>query len=501
MKLGRIELTHNFEGETGYILLRWYRTDTPLTAQSGLVSGSGLGSQAGTNVTQVYYPAPHSEESLIIEDIDPVMFNVKAYRSADGATPDEEILTLACDASANAQYSTTVYTYIVDRGGDYDPVSGTNELRDERLENAEYTVVERGTGPLIPPTEAEAEYTDRSDDGGGFDFTGDKVFEPQGVYFVIVRNRVSVSDTEPDSGGDEVNNVYFLEEDETFDRDAMNGKLIYADKGDPDSILTLEFENLSLIADCFFRVSTQSGGQRYLTLQLDTGDTVRQDGAAKNAIHLGVAEEMGIMIRSNVMYIISDNTNYWRLGLPFMADKVYNNTLRRDGTLYQQEDYPRAVEYLDSLPPGQVVTEVQWASSVTINGDTKYPYKGFWARDDLNGTFRVPDDRGKTERALLSDSGDTERVTQGPGGFQNAKTSMKGVTIGIRDGSGGSSTGTISGTGFSGQDSYKTTPNGGFITENAGTQYHIRFNNSGDGFSGTDENRNDNTGKIPLVVV
>lgn len=425
MKLGRIKLRHIFQDEEDYVIIRWFKTTVPTTAQSGYVTGSNLGAQDGTNVTQVVYPAPHSQESLLIEDLDPVEYNVKSYRSVDGVTPDSEIFTLDCDASKDAQYDTTTYTYIVDRGESgtdpdwADPTSDTIELRDERLLDARYTVHERGTGIMIPPGETGAEYTDRSDDGGGFDWTvTDKVFETGGVYHVTVYDRVDVTETEPDSGGDEVNNIYILEDDEDFDRDAMHGKLIYAN-GSGD-LLTLTFPNLLLIADCYFRVGTQGGDQRYLVLQLDAGDTVKHQGQDKNVLYIGKAEGMAIMIRNNVMYIIQDNTNYFRLGQRIWGDKQELNTLFRDGSEYNQADYPRLVEFMDSLPVGQVVaygtSPGQWDSSVLVtvayNNYTYYPYKSMFARDDLAGTFRVPDSRGQMIRALkyVDGSADTDRL-------------------------------------------------------------------------------------------
>lgn len=490
MKSGKLYLTHNFEGETQYIILRWFKTTDPLTPQAGLVTGTGLGPQDGTNVTQVYYPAPQEERTLIIEDLDPVLFIVKAYRSADGITPDTYLSSITGDASTKAAYGLVCHTYVVGRGQTGDPNDGDTGLRDSRLLDAEYTVEERGTGMLIPPGELGAEYIDRSDDGGGFDFTTDgKVFNEGGVYFVCVQSKTDVTGEESSSGSgsDEITDVYMLQKDEGFDRNAMNGRLIYADKNAPEELLTLTFENLALIADCFFRVSTQSCGQRYLVLQLDIGDTVRHQGEDKNAIYLGKGEHIGIMIRNGVMFIVSEDTNYHRVGQRIYGEKKELNTEYLDGSEAYQADYPRLMEFLDSLPPGQVVNYATWDTLQVVNIDgydyNYYPNKGLWARDDSTGTFRFPDERNFYRKALSSVTGaaDTTRLTANskPGG-QQAKQGLRHTHGLPNDAAGSSNIPTLTNTSGSdeGMDETQRT-----------------------GVSGSTRMDVDNIGFLPLVVI
>lgn len=482
MKLGRIELRHTFLGETGFVIIRIYKTSAPLTQASFMVNG--------VTVTQVIYPAPHAEESLLIEDIDPVMYDVKSYRSAGGVTPDSQIFTLACDAGARAAYQSTTFTYVVDRGESgtdpdwSDPASGQVELRDERLLNGSYIIEKRGLGQLVPPTETTPEYTDRSDAGGGFDLIapyGD--FEPQDTYFVTLQNRVDVTDSGSGSGsgsGAEVSDVFIIDTNQDFDSATMNGKLLYVDYA-AAVIGVLTFPNLSLIADCSFKLHTHAGNQTFLQLQLDAGDTVRFYGEDKNVITLGKSEEISVMIRNNVMYVLNNDTGYKKLGQRIWGDKLEQNTLYRDGTTYTQAAHPRFVEFLDSLAGGQVITYAAWATD-----------KGKFARDDVAGTFRVPDSRNQFIRALSSVTGvaDTERTTQGAGGKQANANKAHGHGVATSNGApSGSDT----------SDPVRATVAGS--VNGQGTEWTSGADTKTIRKSGGVESRPDNEGLLPLICV
>lgn len=429
MSAGRIEIKHIFPDETDYIIWTIRKTTNLLT----LVSATFYdGVTTLTGQTKFVYPAPHPQSVMVLTDIDPVMYLATAYRSADGVSLDQELnVQLAIDASTGAQYATTTYEYVVDRGYNNvapvatgsevwnDPVSGQNELRDERLLNKTYFVIERGTSRLLT-----SEITDRSDDGGGFDFaTSGKNFETEGVYFVIVQNRLDVSPV-TGSGGSDFDDVVLITANLTFDTALHANKVLVSAYAGANKVVTLTMPNLSLIDDCKFRIQTHAGTQRYIAMQLDAGDTVEAYGGDYNVLYFGKGELVEVLIISNVMYIISGLPGYDKLGQRIWGDRVEQNTLRRDGTLYNQEDVPRLMQFIDNLAGGQVVAEGvgagQWGYAQVIDGKTVYPYKGFFARDDVAATptIRVPDDRNRFIRALLADTGDTDRTTQGAGGYQ-----------------------------------------------------------------------------------
>lgn len=450
---GVIKIRHNFAGETGYVILVPKKTTAPLSDVVCTINGV-------INQTRIAYPAPHSEESVLIEDLEQVWYFIKFYRSADGVALDEEILTIAGDAKSGAAYPISRFEYVVDRGESgsdpgeewSDPVSDTIELRDARLLGKFYWVQERGTGDLLQVTPSE-EIIDRSDDGGGFDFTQPgKVFNEGAVYVVTVVDKVDVA--ESGSGNGSAESIVLLTADDDFDIATMNGSLIVANKAGSGT-LTLTFASLATIGNCSFKISTHQGNQDYLILQLDAGDTVKHQTRDRNTVYMGKGEDLALVINSNVMYVVQDGVSRI-VGQRIWGDRQELNTIIRDGTRYAVSALPRLNQWIDDGLL-DIVSEVQWNSSVIINGETVFPYKHKFTRE--SSQIRVPDDRDFIIGALKNTDGvtsDAEYVTQKPGGYQHYSTSMKGVHLQLHDGNGGSSTNSILGGGggpnLSGQD-------------------------------------------------
>lgn len=445
---GKIEITHNFTGETDYVILVPHKTTAPLADVICTINGV-------VGQTRIVYPAAHGQESVLFEDLDTVMYFITAWRSSDGVALDEQINVLACDAKSGAQFPVTRLEYVVGRGETGDPVDNDHGLRDSRLLSKKYWVEERGTGTMLELS-TSAEYLDRSDDGGGFDWIDDdKNFHDGGVYVVFVIERVDFEGGGSSTGGTDFNDVFILSEDLPYDPGTMSNKVIIADG--LTVVLTLTVPNLGTLADQKFRLQTHGGAQRNLVLQLDGGDSVEYEGETLNSIILGKGEWVECLIKNNVLYVSGDKTAYQRLGETKLVRVLESNGLQLNGTVYQQTDVPRLMWWLDNkAAASDIVAEgigsTQWSYSIVVNGDTVYPNKGNFARDDGAGTIRVPDDREMVYKALLALTGDAARISQGIGGYQHFKTSLKGVHLQLRDGSGGSSTGTLNNTGFSGQD-------------------------------------------------
>lgn len=422
--MASLTIRHNFTGETGYIIAVPKKTTAPLA--DVICTIDGVAAQ-----TRKTYPAPHSEVSLLIEGLSPVWYTIKFYRSVDGVALDEEILTLAGNALTGALYPITKYEYVVNRGYSNtspvntgaevwnDPVADDQGIRDERLLEKIYWVEERGTGDLL-----DAEITDRSDDGGGFDFVdSEKVMVDGGVYIVKVIERV---DAEPASGGSsDFNDVVILTTDLDFDPSLHSGKVLIANWSSVVGILTMP--NLSLVPDCKFRLQTHGGTQSFVGIQLDAGDTVEFRKSDLNVIWLGSGESIEVLVKDNVMYISDDKTGYDRVGQRVWGDvDIELNSVIRDGSLLQQADVPRLMQWIDeygvaSISEGTGVSE--WSYSVSVDGETIFPNKGKFARDDIGGTIRIPDDRDRAMMALKFTDGttDSERASQGAGGFQQNK--------------------------------------------------------------------------------
>jgi hypothetical protein len=473
--MGYLAVSYNFQGETGYIVAVVRKTTAPLV-----------------EIDREVTPAPHSQHSWLIENLDPVWHTVKFYRSVDGTTLDEEILTLAGNALTGSIYPITRYEYVVNRGYTNlspvvtgtevwaDPVADDTGIRDERLLNKTYWVEERGTGTLL-----RAEITDRSDAGGGFDFTvPGKIMWDGNVYIISVIERV---DEAPVSGGgsSDYNDIVELTADLDFNPALHASKILIANWA--SNIGTLTMPNFSLLPDCKFKLQTHGGTQSFVGIQLDAGDVVEFLKDDKNIIWLGSGEEIEILIKDNWMYIVSYQGDYRRVGQRVWGDvdDMELNAVVRDGTRYNVGDYPRLVEWISVMGITTVAEGTgtgQWGFSQVVDSETIYPNKGKFTLE--GGMIRVPDDRDRVMMALKNTDGTTDslRQSQGAGSFQ--KNTFKSHTHDSRDGFG----------------------YGGY---QGGSNTFSRYRDVTDPFqsaglieeTGDDKTRMDNTGMIPLLIV
>lgn len=420
------KIVHNFQGETTYIIIVPKKTTAPLADVVCTIDGV-------TNQTRKVYAAIDlgSPISMLVEGLQNAWYFFNAYRSSDGDSLDELINTIAFNAASGSQYSTTRIEYKVNRNGTYDPgtgaivvdpVSDQNELRDPRLLDAVYWIEERATGTL-----AAAEYTDRSDDGGGFDLI-DRTFNDGVYYFVYIVNKMDAVPGEIILAG--TNGIVILTEDDDFDPALHNGKTLIINGA--TSVLKLNFAALSSLADCSFKINTHRGVQKYFTIQLSPGDTVFLNGEEVNAFHFGKGETGEIAIIDNEMFILQSPDRYSKLG-----DEVYHekptklNALLCDGVEYDEINYPGAVELMDSLPASSVVDYTQRETDV-IAGSVNYGKLNYrkWARNGT-GKFKTPDRRDLIIKTLknFDNTVDADRLTQGGGGYQKDQPGAVAVTV------------------------------------------------------------------------
>jgi hypothetical protein len=414
MATGNLKISHNFTGETGYIIAVPKKTTAPLADVVCIIDGV-------VNQTRKVYSVPHTQRSMLIEGLEFEWYTVKFYRSVDGVALGAEILTIAGNAATGVTYSTTKYEYVVDRGNSgttpgaiwADPISDTIELRDERLKDKVYYIEERGTGFFM-----DSEFTDRSDLNGGFDLTDGRVFEPEKVYVVLVVNKIDAQNSSVVSG-DGYTDVLELNSNDDFDPVTMFGKILVANW--PGIVGTLTFPDFSLIPNGKFRINTNKGAQRNVILQFNVGNTIWFLSEQVNKIVLGKSEWIEIMFKNNVPYVIGEKTNHELVGQRVLSDYLSPNKINADGTLYNQTDVPRIMWYVEKLPASEVITEAQWIIQQNVNGENVFINKSKYARDDINGTIRVPDDRDKYFRALkfLDNTNNPESLSQGVGGYMH----------------------------------------------------------------------------------
>jgi hypothetical protein len=416
MAVGFLNISHNFAGETDFIIVEWVKSTAQGTPVVGHVTGTGLGGQNDTDATEVNYPAAHVNEQLQITELPAVWFLVRFWRSADGVSKDVLLLEIAGNARTGAVYPLARYEYVVDRGlgdpgggvvfGDpgyiwADPISGDTGIRDTRLADATYWVEERGTGSLLT-----TEITDRTDIGGGFDFVDPfKVMNSGAVYVVTVISRIDLPGDDSGSGVDCCDSdVYLMTSSQTYNPVTMGNRTIIVDIA--AAVGTLTIPSLATLADSRSKIQTHGGAQRNLIIQLDAGDTVRFMGADVNKITLGKSEDIEILVKDNVMYVLGRFTGHDRLGQVRWAYQETVNTLKADGTLLALADYPRVAELIAALPAASVVSEVTWQTTFAEpDGQVVDINKGKFMSDGVN--FRTPDLRDRMLKSLTSLAGGT----------------------------------------------------------------------------------------------
>lgn len=411
MKQGRIEIRHNFAGETGFVILKAYKT-------------SNL-SVAIPEMTEVY-PAPHSETTYLKTELDPVMYVVKAYRSADGVSEDQEINSLACDASISAVHILETFYYMVGRGQSEsdddgiiwtDPVEGEKQIIDKRLDGKKFTVEERATGKLLPQSEIGAEW--ETIPGGGFKFTDpEKQFWDGGVYAVTVEYRSNIVTTDEAAAA----GVKIITEDTNFISDDY-GKTIFA-QGPNVAVIKYNIPSFNSIPDGELKFSNNISGQRYIVVQLASGNNVQLRGKSLNRICLGYGDTMTLIKVGAAAYITQEPISYGRLGVQEFAYSIGETQYQLDGSEHNLADFPRVEDYINSLPGSLVTSFATWNLAETIapqfnDGVERivYKHKGLWA---VNGDrFKFPDLRGQTVRGFNAGSG---WVPNNIGGFQYGRT-------------------------------------------------------------------------------
>lgn len=423
--MAQIGINISFAGYTGSLIIVWKEAiqnnpNPPETGRSDAIA---------FDVDEVYN----------IININPVVHLIEFWRSSDDVTLDELLRTWSVDASRTADAPIVAqYDYVVDRGytnetpvdtGDEvwaDPVLDATQIIDERLNGYTKDEIRFEQRGGIKYREDEYDLVT----GGGVELLGGFTFGDAGqtysvtVYKTVPQPGVSASSSD-------YNDVLVITANGTLDNTYYK-KLVVANKAG-SGLLTVTFPDLALIANSKIKFQTHGGNQSFLVLQLDSGDTIKFLGENKNKIVLGKGEEIELLFKDNVGYVMHYEGDARRVGARLMDDIQRLNTLKADGTEYNQADYPRLMDFINALPAAQIKSYSDWSISTTPNyvvdqdGGAEYtkaifPNKGFFAVDNVNSKFKVPDMKNMFIRSLKTfdsvDASDTERTSNKPGAYQ-----------------------------------------------------------------------------------
>jgi hypothetical protein len=375
-----------------YLIITWARFSTPLA-----------------EIGRAVYPTPHPQRSLTVDNLDPVMHRFSFFQSEDGVTLGTSLLDMDIDCSIN-QSEFIIYDYVVDRGETYDPVSGGDTVVDARLEEYNFYIERRAFGKF-----RDDEYV-KNVPTGTWTITGHE-FEEGDTFFAIVEKRVTV-DTLPVPSSDYID-VVEIAEDIVLTPDMYRALLEVTASA---NVTKLTMPLLSSIPKTRVLINTHSMTGRYFTIVFTSPDNVKFMGRVVSKITLGKGEEIELLFTGSSCKVIQYSGDYRRLGILLFGRGIENNVVTLDGTLYNIADFPRLYEdFINLLPPTQIKTLITWGTAQVIDGVSEFPNKGFFGVDTAAGTFRVPDFRNRSIRALSLSGTDLTRITNFPGGFQMDK--------------------------------------------------------------------------------
>lgn len=380
--MAQIGLNIDISGYTDDLLIVWKKASAPLAEV-------GRSAALPFPVSQVY----------TIPNLQPEVYSIEFWRSADGTALTEFIKSWSVDASQFAEYGLTVYQYVVGRGDSgsspdwADPANGDgavgSPLVDERLAGVTHTnafIESRGHGKY---RQDEITFVPT----GGFYFAdGVTRFNEGDTFFVTVQNASSVSSGSGSAAVDDFTDIVEIRDDvdNSIDFDSTLYRKV-CHTGFTGAVGTVVFPSFALIPDTKVRFLCHRGSQNYLKLQFSTGETVVLDGESKNVIYLERGAMIELWFKNNVCYVADykgNNQLRGRVAPDYSLRSGMGMFIRADGSLIQGQSYPGIEEFItEDLPVGSVVDLTTWASNQTK-----------WGYNSTTREIRVPNLAGVTQK-------------------------------------------------------------------------------------------------------
>jgi hypothetical protein len=345
-------------------------------------------------ITRILKEAPHPDPyNFEFTDLESGVYIVKIHESPDGTTLGNLRHDFWVDAGINRLEAYSILDVVVDRGNgapNYDPSDEDDEYPNEDLKDKTYLVFKPGFGALVWDYHIEKlTDPDTSEETGGFKFINGQAFGSGEEYTILISNLVETASTVA-SGKSFPEDTYQIFGDTTFSS-AFYNKLVEVNSG--NTIVTINIADLTTIPDgTKFTISTMTGVQRYVTLQLPTGKYCIVNFVQRNAVYIGRGETLSVMKKGDYLHVIHWEGDHRRVG-----DIVYSgalggaNKLALTGGWVLKTDYPRLFNwYVNVLDPGELGTGTQDVTPDTDNktkwviGTTK-----FWVPDHRELHYRT----------------------------------------------------------------------------------------------------------------
>lgn len=330
-------------------------------------------------------PQPTSR-NIEFDNLDPAVYYFDFRDSVDGIDLGTLMGTYTVDVKEQQILAERRF-YLVGGSGAHDPAAKSNEIDDPYLDGKNVTgVFKEGFRYLVSPDYTFNEYTLVV--GGGILLNGGKTFTMDEVVAIeITYTQSSLSSTVGGFPTDFVLKTADFAFDSTY-----YGLVIEANKA--ATLMTVTMPALSTIPDGIrFGVNTHQATQRYVNLQMLTGDYALVGGNQRNAVFIGKGEEVIFQKKGLYLRILSWTGDWRRVGELVQQDSAPLNSIQEIGGWQLFTDYPRLFYwYVNALPLGLLGTGTYPTTPDRAN-ITK------WIIDSVNGRMWIPNTQALFNRA------------------------------------------------------------------------------------------------------
>lgn len=403
--MGQIRLGVGQVNITGYLIAVARKTTTPLVIEA-----------------QESYAPPHPATMNVVVpavgDIDPVIYYVDFYESANGSSFDLLLSQFVYDLKNKIIISERRF-YRVGSGNPDDPDPDQKILIDAYLDGKTIAgVFKEGYRYLRPSTEPVPEYLPHA--GGGIELQGDLQFSQDETYTIEISYLANQSIGGSNSGL--YSGVELIDVDTTLSVSYRNKRL--RTEASASNMLVVTMESIASVPDGTFYHFTNNGGIHNQTKILLAGaETIKFNGENYTEMWVGKGEYLRVVKVGTFWDGELVHPFTLQVGERFSAGwSSHPNCKPEDGTLYDGDEWPRIWWWLkNKLPGGSFIVDDAVIGSGYVHPDTRV---GQFVLHSTLKKFRMPNTQNISEKGLKSFTsapGDIERPWNFPGGVQQAQ--------------------------------------------------------------------------------
>lgn len=401
--MGQIRLGIGQVNITNYLIAVARKTTTPLVIEA-----------------QEPFAPPHPTTRNVVVpavgDIDPVIYYVDFYESANGTSFDLLLSQFVYDLKNKIIVSERRF-YRVGSGNPDDPDPDQQILADAYLNGKTISgVFKEGYRYLRPDTEPVPEWIPHA--GGGIELQGSLQFSQDETYTIEI-SYLADQTTGGGNSGSMYTGVETITADTSLSITHRNKRLRCHCAASNKLVVTME--SVASVPDGTFYHFTSNGGTQNQTRILPAGsETITINGELYAEITIGKGEYLRIVKVGSIWEAEMAHPFILQVGERYPGGwKDHPNGKPEDGQLYDGDEWPRLWWWIQNkLPSTHKITDDN-----VINGGYTHPAEkpGLFVVHSSLKKFRMPNTQGLSEKGLsnfIFYGNDSNRSYDYPGGFQ-----------------------------------------------------------------------------------